>query len=316
MAAELRCARFAAASGPRGLSSVRFGVTLPNLGVGEDLHLIIDLAREAEDAGWEGVFVWDAPYMPVDSSRELRNVHEAWIALALIAESTERLALGTLITPLAWRIPWLVARQALTLDRLSGGRFVLSVGLGHVEGDRTPFGDVTDRRTRARMLDEALEVLAGLWGDEPFAFDGEHYRVDNMTFLPSPVRGPRIPVWVVGAWHRDPSVWPKKRSLRRALRWDGVLPFIFGTQPNSQATPNDLRAMTEWIREERREPIDIIWEAVSLKGDGAGAAEAVRPWAEAGATWWLEAVWWEMYRKPGDVTEMRRLIRLGPPKID
>lgn len=293
---------------------MKYGVTLPNLGVGDDPRILADMAREAEDAGWDGVFVWDAPYMPVDYSQELRAVHEAWIALALMAERTERVVLGTLITPLAWRIPWLVARQALTLDRLSGGRFVLSVGLGHVEGDRTPFGDETDRRARARMLDEALEVMAGLWSGEAFSFDGKHYSVENMGFLPRPIRSLRLPVWVVGAWHRDPSAWPLKRSLRRALRWHGVLPFIFGTEANTQATPDDLRVMTEWIAGERSEPIDIVWEAVSLKGDGTGAADVVRPWAEAGATWWLEAVWWEMYRKPGDPSEMRRLINLGPPR--
>lgn len=295
---------------------MRYGVTLPNLGVGDDPRVLADMAQEAEAAGWDGVFVWDAPYMPVDNAESLRVVHEAWIALALMAERTERVFLGTLITPVAWRIPWLVARQALTLDRLSGGRFVLSVGLGHVEGDRTPFGDVTDRRTRARMLDEALDVMHGLWSGEAFSFEGAHYRVEEMGYLPRPANGDRVPIWVVGAWHRDLGAWPRKRSMRRALRWDGVLPFIFGTEANLLATPDDVRAMTDWNRAERPEPIDVIWEGVSLKGEGEGAASIVRPWADAGATWWLEAVWWEMYRTPGDTREMRRLIRLGPPRID
>lgn len=294
---------------------MRFGVTLPNLGVGDDPEVIVDLAREAEDAGWDGVFIWDTPGGAEQSSGdELYAVHEAWLLLALMATRTERVRLGTMITPLAWRHPWMVARQALTMDRLSKGRFVLCVGLGAPpEEGPTPFHEETDRRTRARMLDEGLEILAGLWSGEPFSFDGEHYTIEKAVFRPQPIE--KIPVWVVGAWQRVSGAWPKMRSLRRALRWDGVLPHVFegpkiGT---GDFRPDDIRAMSRWIRTERTEPFDIVVECGS--SDTNTPAGTVRALAEAGATWWLEPVWWSMYSHLGDPGPLRERIRQGPPKI-
>jgi hypothetical protein len=201
------------------------------------------------------------------------------------------------------------------LNHLSGGRFILSVGLGYVEGGKpTVFNEEADRPKRAAMLDEGLDVLRGLWSGERFSFDGKHYQVKDVVYLPPPIG--EIPIWVVGAWHRDPKAWPKMRSLRRALGCDGLLPNVFDHDGVTfETTADDMRAMAEWIRAERKEPFDIVWEGGGEKVDENADAAVVTEWRDAGATWWLEAVWWSMYRHPGDPGPMRERIRRGPPKI-
>jgi hypothetical protein len=292
---------------------MRCGVTLPNLGVGDDPSIVVDLAEEAERAGWDAVFVWDTPYAS-DVEESVQQTFDAWALMSTIAVRTERVRIGTMITPLAWRRPWEIARQSMTLERLSHGRFTLCVGLGWVPEGGSTFGEETDRRKRARMLDEGLEVLAGLWSGRRFSFHGEFYKVSDVLFLPAPAE--RIPVWVVGAWHRDAGAWPRKKSLRRALRWDGVLPNVFDARGNThQSTPEDIRAMAAWIQSERSEPFEIICEGGGEKEDVNTDVETVRRWADAGATWWLEAVWWSMYRHPGDPEPMRERIRAGPPRL-
>ncbi len=293
---------------------MRLGVTLPNLGVGDDPEVIVDLACEAEASGWEAVFVWDTPYAS-DVSERVPETFDAWSLMTAIALRTERVQIGTMITPLPWRRPWDIARQSMTLDRLSKGRFILCVGLGWVPEGGSALGEEVDRRKRAEMLDEGLDILGRLWSGERFSFDGKHYKVNNVAFLPPPTR--RIPVWVVGAWHRDPAVWPRKRSLRRALQWDGVLPNIFDATGNtSGGGPADIGAMSEWIRSERTEPFDIVCEGGGEKDDSNANDAIVREWNDAGATWWLEAVWWSMYRHPGDPEPMRERIRRGPPRLE
>ena len=289
---------------------MNFGVTLPNLGVGDDPNVIVDLAVEAEQSGWDGVFVWDTPYAS-DVDDAVQETFDAWALMTAIALRTERVQIGTMITPLAWRRPWEVARQAMTLDRLSNGRFVLSVGLGWVPKEGLFVDEITDRRTRAEMLDEGLEILDRCWKGERFSFHGKHYNVDDMLFLPRPTRP--IPIWVVGAWHRDSEKWPVKRSMRRALGSDGVLPTIFDNTGNIyETTPDDVRAMTEWIRAERPEFFDVICEGDGDTNDTNTDPATVSLWRDAGATWWLEGVYWSMYRHPGDPGPMRERIRQGP----
>lgn len=286
---------------------MRYGVTLPNFGIGADPRIRADLAREAEQAGWEAVFVWDAiPFRVVDEpepGEASGQGWDAWIGLTAAALATERVLLGTMITPLAWRKPWQVAFQSLSLDQLSGGRFVLPVGLGALHDGRAPWGEEADRRVRAEMLDEGLAILEGLWTGEAFGFTGRHFRMDPIRMLPRPVRQPRIPIWVVGAW-------PRPKSMGRAVRYDGILPnFVPGDgRSHGDFTPDDMRAMVEWIRRRRPEPFQVVWE-----GDSDGPA-TVRPWAEAGATWWLEATW-TVGHAPADVGPIRERIQAGPPRL-
>src|SRR6266705_3732435 len=187
---------------------MQYGFILPH----GDIHTLAELAHEAEVAGWDGVFYWDEIYI-----KEAGPMYDPWIVLAAMAMRTSRVRLGLILTPPSRRRPWKLARETMTIDRLSGGRLILPVGLGAL--DDAGFGNVgepTDARTRAELLDESLAILDGLWSGEPFAFDGRRYRFGPMTFRPTPVQRPRIPIWVVG-------IMTSERSMRRALRWDGIL---------------------------------------------------------------------------------------------
>lgn len=176
---------------------MRFGVIL----TGGPVHEQVELARLAEAVGWDGVFTWDGIYLGDEI-----EVHDPWVLMSAFAMATQRVRLGAIIQPLARRRPWKVAREAVTLDHLSKGRFTLIVGLGTL--DDAAFGRVgepTSRRTRAERLDETLDILVGLWSGQPFGFAGRHYRFEPMAFRPTPVQQPRIPIWV-GCSARSRSV--------------------------------------------------------------------------------------------------------------
>ncbi|HEV3012041.1 MAG TPA: LLM class flavin-dependent oxidoreductase, partial [Actinomycetota bacterium] len=177
---------------------MRYAVNVPNFEEYSDVRTVAALAADAEAAGWDGFFVWD--HLAFVKAWRLR-IADPWMLLTGVALATERLRLGPMVTPLARRRPWKVARETVTLDRLSGGRLVLGVGLGEPpEDEYGTFGEPTDPVVRAAMLDEGLEVLTRLWSGETVSFQGRHYRVDQVAFQPTPVQRPRIPIWVAGAW--------------------------------------------------------------------------------------------------------------------
>jgi alkanesulfonate monooxygenase SsuD/methylene tetrahydromethanopterin reductase-like flavin-dependent oxidoreductase (luciferase family) len=276
---------------------VKFGVII----TGGPVHEQVAAAQAAEQAGWDGVFTWDGIHVGDEI-----EVHDPWALLAAFAMVTDRVRLGAIIHPLPRRKPWEVARQSVTVDRLSDGRLVLPVGLGAL--DDAGFGrvgEVTDRRTRAERLDESLEILTGLWTGEPFGYSGRHYRFEPMAFRPTPIQQPRIPIWVVG-------VWPSERSMNRVARYDGLLPSVRAAD-GSLDGPIPLDALSEmraWLDERSGErTIEIVLEGTTEPGD-AGAA-TVQPYAEAGATWWLEADWSSF-----DITATRKRIEAGPPRSD
>jgi len=258
------------------------------------------LAAEAEGAGWDGFFLWDSMlHDPDDLSKA-----DPWVALAAVAMATGRIRIGPMVTPVPRRRPWRLAREAVTLDHLSGGRLTLGVGLGDPSEEEFGwFGEVgIDHKTRAAMLDEGLAILAGLWSGQPFAFQGAHYALHEMTFLPRPTQAPRIPIWV-GGW------WPAKGPMRRAARWDGVHPGRLG----GPLTPEDVRDLIAYIGEHREGdgPFDVAVPG-SIRGDTPGeATQRVRAFADAGATWWLETCGVEGRLFPED--EIERIVRGGPP---
>jgi alkanesulfonate monooxygenase SsuD/methylene tetrahydromethanopterin reductase-like flavin-dependent oxidoreductase (luciferase family) len=286
-------------------ATVKFAIDVPNFGDYSDARALAELARETEDAGWDGFFVWD--HVVFDGNGRT-PVADPWVALAAIAAATDRIRLGPMVTPLSRRRPWQVARQAVTLDHLSGGRLTLGVGLGHPpDADFQAFGEVSDDRARARRLDEALEVLAGLWTGEPFSYGSEHFRVSDVTFLPGPVQSPRIPIWVAG-------VWPGKAPFRRAARWDGTFPIKIGGGGFPEAlSPEDVRAVHSYVacRREDAAPFDVVIGGVTPGDDPAKATDIVASRAEAGATWWMEEII-NPWRGPLD--ELRERVRRGPPR--
>ena len=202
---------------------MKYGFVLP-MG---DARQVADLAQAAEKAGWDGIFVWE-PVWGID----------AWVCLTAAAMRTTRIRLGTMLTPLSRMRPWKLASETMTLDLLSDGRVILAVGLGAVDTGFVEFGEETERKKRAELLDEGLEILTGLWKGQPFQFAGQHYQVKPVEFMPPPppVQQPRIPIWVVGAW-------PSKKSMARALRWDGLLPNVLKPGGGgAQASPEEFGA--------------------------------------------------------------------------
>ena len=276
---------------------MQYGFVLP----GGDLHTLIELAQEAEEAGWDGVFYYDA--ICIGGAGPM---YDPWVVLAAMAMRTKRVRIGAVLTPVSRRRPWKLARETVTLDHLSQGRLILPVGLGTIDdGGFAKVGEAMDRKIRAQLLDEGLEILTGLWSGQPFSYQGQHYDVEEMTFLPPPVQSPRIPIWVVGAW-------PRMKSMQRVLRYDGLLPAKINADGSpGEVTPADIQAMKAYIAEHRTltTPFDIVWEGETPGENREQAVSIVRPWAEAGATWWIEARWGDSLRPD----KVRSRIRQGPP---
>ena len=272
--------------------AMRAGVVLPGGTATEQLgHAIL-----AEQAGWDGVFVWEAGY-GVD----------AWTLLAAMAARTSRVRLGTMLTPLPWRRPWKVASQVATLDQLSGGRAILAVGIGAIGTGLPDTGEVTDVRGRAERLDEGIDLIHALWAGET-SYHGQHYRYqcdrDDLARACQPVQQP-IPVWVVG-------VWPRPKSLRRVLRCAGIIPQY--RDEDQAAGPDDARAVRAWLTGHGAGPgLDMVAEGETPADDHAAAAALVAPWAEAGCTWWLETRWEMPHDSPERMREIAERIAAGPP---
>jgi alkanesulfonate monooxygenase SsuD/methylene tetrahydromethanopterin reductase-like flavin-dependent oxidoreductase (luciferase family) len=270
---------------------VRSGLFIPPFDELADPAVVARLSAEAEEAGWHGVFVWDN----LRFQEPVVDVADPWIMLAAMATATERIRLGPMVTPLARRRPVKVARETATLDRLSGGRLTLGVGLGSDEfaSEYSITGEELDDRRRASMLDESLEILAGAWSGEPVHHRGEHYTVDGMRFLPRPVQRPGLPVWVAG-------YYGKPRPLRRAARHQGFFPLGLDHPEQLAEVVADLSALRRETGRDPTEPYDVV---VALPPEDDSA-----PYAAAGATWWLVEFPWDA----PSADQVRAVIRDGP----
>jgi alkanesulfonate monooxygenase SsuD/methylene tetrahydromethanopterin reductase-like flavin-dependent oxidoreductase (luciferase family) len=268
------------------VSRLRSALWLPLFEELADPWVVARLAADAEAAGWDGCFVWDQLFWRAP----VRQVADPWITLAAMATTTERLRLGPMVTPLPRRRPAKVARETATLDRLSGGRLVLGVGIGgdRVGAELSRTGEQLDDRQRGRMLDESLEILAAAWSGEPVRHRGEHYTVDDAEFLPRPVHRSGVPVWAAG--------FPgNARPIRRAARLDGFFPANL-RHPDQLA---EVVATITGLRPGATAPYDV---AVGLPLDVDPL-----PYAAAGATWWLPEL------DPGvPLDTVRGVLRDGP----
>ena len=282
---------------------MKYGINLPNFGWFGDIDTLIEVAVEAEDAGWDGFTLWD--HMLVFKQEEMvLPFVDPWIVLAAIACNTSKMKLCPLVTPLPRRRPWKVAREALTLDHLSKGRLILGVGIGappDVEFEY--FGEESDVKVRAQQLDESLEIITGLWTGQPFSYNGEHYQLNEMTFLPKPKQTPRIPIWVGGGV-------PHKAPFRRAARYDGVAP-VHSKWPEP-VTPDDLEDVLSIVELERGNlrNYDVVICGTTTPYDTTKNEEILAPWKERGVTWWLE----DINGMRAELDVLRERIRAGPPK--
>ena len=277
---------------------MKYGIYLSNFGKAISARSLADLAEEAERAGWGGFFLWDQIHG--SKSNRLPMV-DPWVALTAMAMKTEHIRLGTTVTPLARRRPWKLARETVTLDHLSKGRLTLCVGLGDPpDAEFSHFGENADPRIRAKKLDEGLEVLTGLWSGKAFEFHGEHFSLDKTVFRPPAFQLPRIPIWVGG-------FWPNKAPFRRAARWDGAFPLKSG----SKMTGKDLQEIQAYIEQHRESTgqFDMVMMGYTPGDDRQKATKIIRPFMNAGLTWWLEG----LFRSKNSYSDMLSRIRHGPP---
>jgi alkanesulfonate monooxygenase SsuD/methylene tetrahydromethanopterin reductase-like flavin-dependent oxidoreductase (luciferase family) len=263
-------------------SFVRFVVSIPPF---TDPNVVVGLAVDAEAAGWDGVFLWDHIQWDTHVSPD---VHDPWTVLAAIAVRTERVRLGTSITPLARRRPWVLAKQIITLDHLSGGRSVLGVGLGEPpDADFGAFGDEPDRVARGAILDDGLAVLDGLMRGDAVSHHGPHFNVEAQL-RPRPVQSPRPRIFVAG-------VYPHRKPLARALKWDGFFPISYP----ELMTPEQIKTYLDPVQRPDN------WDVYATLTPGHSVAD----FEAAGVTWLVEGVW-----PLGDwVPEIAERIRSGPP---
>jgi alkanesulfonate monooxygenase SsuD/methylene tetrahydromethanopterin reductase-like flavin-dependent oxidoreductase (luciferase family) len=289
---------------------MQYGVYVPNFGPYSDATVLTDLAYEAEEAGWDGFFLWDQ-VSKTTLTPTVDPMIDPWIALTAIALRTRTIRLGTLVTPLSRRRPWMVARQTVSLDHLSAGRLIFGVGSGGGYFDFKALGEASDPKTLAALLDEGLEVLTGLWSGEPYHHNGTAYQIKEAQFLPRPLQSPRIPIWVAG-------MWPARAPLRRAARWDGVIPIGRDRPLTAMLTPEEMQQIVHTVTSQPgyTPPFEVVHSGITAGTDTGYDREVVAAYQRVGVTWWVEKVlperWGNWTNWP--LEAMRTRIRLGPPK--
>ncbi|QPP07443.1 LLM class flavin-dependent oxidoreductase [Streptomyces bathyalis] len=283
---------------------MRFSVNVPNFGDFADPRAVAKVAAAAEEAGWDGLFVWDH----VLHRRHPRPFGDPWMLLTAAALATSRIRLGTLVTPVARRRPQQLARQVATLDNLSGGRVLFAAGLGGpAEDEYGSFGETTDPVVLAERLDEGLDLLNRFWLGDPVNHEGRHFQARDVALLPGTVQRPRPPVWIAG-------FWPNRPPMRRAARWDGAVP-LFASAKHGHAPPveevHDLVAYVGRHRGRGEGPFEIVLGGVSPSAP-AKARDLLGPLIDAGATWWDE----RQLQDSGDLDRLEPVLRRveqGPP---
>ena len=289
------------------MTAIKYGIYLPNFGPYGSARTLAELAQRAEQADWDGFFIWDHL-----TRSWLTEVADPFVSLSAAAMLTDHIHLGALITPLPRRRPWKVARETVTLDHLSKGRLIIGVGIGSSGGTDVEwgnFGEEMDLKKRAHMLDEGLQILCGLWSGQPFAFSGRHYTIKKSQFLPPPHQSPRIPIWVAGNW-------PNKAPFRRMARWDGMIPQ---TSPHIDDDIDQLKAAVDFTLSQRagNAPFDV---AYAVKPLGLGSAQEGKDQAAAyhaaGITWLLEQIYPEHFgsswQEEWPLEKMTAYISRGP----
>ena len=286
---------------------MKYGLDMASAGAAGDALTMGELAHIAEESGWDGIFLED--YIIWQSHPDVPT-YDPWITLAAMAMRTQRIRLGTMVTPIARRRPWKLAQELVTLDHLSQGRMILGVGLGDtgesIGSDLSfaHFDEMLDPKQRAHMLDEGIEIITRVWSGEPFSFDGEFYKIRNVQMLPKPVQRPRIPIWVGGGY-------PNRGPVARALRWDGSCMY---KQEGHWMQPEDVRSLRERVVAERGtvEGYEITIGGAPRWEDENKQRAYLESMIAEGVTWWHE------YIPPdvGDFKVQRKMIERGPLRVD
>ncbi|MHA2163018.1 MAG: LLM class flavin-dependent oxidoreductase [Candidatus Thorarchaeota archaeon] len=273
---------------------LKHGLLFPNGGQNLGPAELADVAVEAEKAGWDGFFIWD----------NLVNL-DPTVSLTAIGLKTKKMKFGTMVTAVARRRPWKLARETVGLDHLSNGRLIFGAGLGD-ETAYDPYGEDSNSVVRAQKLDEGLDILNGLWSGEKFSYNGKHYQIKEVQSRSTPMQKPRIPIWIGG-------LWPNKGPFRRASRWDGIMPHtVRSVQLGEQLTHQEVKDLMSYIEKHRKGSMDdFSLVMLSSTPDKDHADEIISPFVEIGAKWWCESVFeWQI---PLDDAITR--IKMGPPSI-
>lgn len=274
---------------------MRFGINFANFGYLGNVETVADLAVDAEAAGWDAVFLWDHV-----NWTDMGFHADPWIALGIIASRTQRVQIGTGVTPIARRRPTKLAREILTLDQVSGGRFVFGAGNGVWPSEFEDLGDPAELATRAARLDEGLELLQALWSGAPVDHQGAHYRAKAQPFA---AEATHIPIWLA-------ATWPNRKPFRRAARYEGVMAiredFV------TALTPDEVREIDAYVAAHRdsQDPFELC-VGLNTGDDPAADSDRAATYAEAGATLWMDGVF-----PPAEPFEAARArIRRGPPRF-
>lgn len=267
---------------------MRSGLSFPNVG---DPSELVDLAVTAEESGWDGFFLWD--HLQLDPKAR-PEVHDPWVLMGAIAARTRRISIGALVTPLARRRPWKLAKEIITLDHLSGGRVIVGIGLGApLDAEFGAFGEPTEPKVLGDILDESVTVLDQLLRGERVDHDGEHLQVHAHP-TPKALQDPRPPIWVA-------ATYPNRRPLARAKMWEGVFPLGTEIKPMTPADFAELR--TSFTDELAAKP---DYDVVAILTDGHSPAD----FEAAGVTWLIEGPPWF----DEDPAKLLAMVEAGPTR--
>ena len=270
---------------------MHYGIEVVPFGQFGDPKVIMQFACAAEEAGWEGIWVWDHILFPY-------GVGDPWVILSAVAASTEKLKIVTGVSPLPRYHIHVLARLLTSLDILSRGRVIFGTGLG-IDCEFAQFGEPGDPRIRAAMLDEGLKLITKLWSGDPVTHEGTYYTIMDVTHIPTPLQT-RIPIWIGGE---------SKAALRRAAQWDGWIIGTINEKCEIIRSPKKLAEEIIYIQKYREsdEPFDVAIDGVSKPDEKD--RELIRQYEEAGAEWWFEGI----FGLRGSKEEMLNRIKAGPP---
>lgn len=278
---------------------------------------LLDLARVTEEAGWDGFFICDHLLLDPEGMLALADPS---IMLGAIAAVTDKVVIGSMVTPVSRRRPWKLAKEFASLDQLSNGRLRIGVGLGGMDQEFSNFGEEPDKKVLAKKTDEGLAIMEKLHTGEVVNFDGEIYQISGARLLPRPEQRPRIPVWVA-------AMLPFKAGQRRAARWDGIMPHVMPMNLDESQdisgldmrvimspSPEQIREVVEFTSPLRDtdEPFDVVVSGITYGLDKGAGSSRLQAYRDAGTTWWLE---WLDCGKPGTLAQVRKQILAGPPEI-
>ena len=267
---------------------------LPNFGELAKPENMIKLASLAEENGWEGIFIWD--HIPADASK---IAYDPWLLLSLVATNTEKTRIGTTVTPLARRRPQKIAKEVVTLDHISNGRFTLGIGLGG-KAEFAAYGEPFNLKSTAEKLDESVEILRLLWSGEKVDYKGKHFQI-KAQHLPTPVQN-QIPIWVGGNW-------PNKAPFRRAAKYQGVFPLKLNSDDG--LTPEEHISILAYIVKHggNLDNYDVVR---SIYSQGDTEKDKWIEYEEAGVNYFLDCL--DPWR--GNVEYLFDRVRRGPPELE